>query len=203
MSACTEILILLDDYVDGTLESPEQAQVEAHLAECASCRAEADAIRNLLADAAKLPRSVLPERELWSGIEARLSSAPLRPPRWVAWGMATRVAAAIGLIMLGGALATAFLHRTDPSTFAAEQARYTAASAALTERLTREPAILAPATRAVVERNLAIVDAAIHEAEAALLADPGSQALEQMLVARYQQRLDLLKRATASDRRES
>jgi hypothetical protein len=55
----------------------------------------------------------------------------------------------------------------------------------------------------VVERNLAIVDSAIQEAKRALQADPGNGALEQMLRARYEQRLDLLRRATDADRRES
>jgi hypothetical protein len=203
MSACTEIVILLDEYVDGTLAPAEQALVEGHLSDCPACRTELKEIHDLLADARRLPRSVLPERELWSGIEARLGAIPFRAPRRATWGTAIRIAAAIGLVLLGGTLATAWQRRSSPSAFTAEQVRYTAASAALTERLARDPTILSPTTRAVVERNLSIVDAAIHEAEAALAADPGSQALEQMLVARYQQRLDLLKRATASDRSES
>lgn len=203
MSTCTEIVILLDEYLDGTLAPAELTMVEGHLSGCPACQTELAAIRDLLADARRLPRSVLPERELWSGIEARLGAAPLRAPRRAARDTATRIAAAIGLILLGGALATAWQHRSNPTAFATEQARYARASAALVERLAHEPTILTPGTRAVVERNLSIVDAAIHEAEAALAADPGSQALEQMLVARYQQRLDLLKRAAASDRRES
>jgi anti-sigma-K factor RskA len=203
MSACNEIMALLDEYADGTLEPSERALVETHLASCPVCLAELNSIRDLLADARRLPRSVLPERDLWSGIEARLGPATPSTPRWIAWGTALRIAAAIGLMLFGAGLALVLVHRSEPTAFAAEQARYTAASAALTERLAREPTNLSPATRAVVERNLAIVDAAIHEAEAALVADPGSQALEQMLVARYQQRLDLLKRATASARSES
>jgi hypothetical protein len=55
----------------------------------------------------------------------------------------------------------------------------------------------------VVERNLAIVDQAIREAEAALASDPGNAALEQMVLARYVQRLDLLRRATEAGRQES
>jgi hypothetical protein len=55
----------------------------------------------------------------------------------------------------------------------------------------------------VVERNLAIVDAAISEAQQALTTDPGNTALEQMVLARYQQRLALLKRATDAGRQSS
>jgi len=39
------------------------------------------------------------------------------------------------------------------------------------------------------------VDAAIREAEQALKTDPGDSTLEEMLLARYQQRLELLQRA--------
>jgi hypothetical protein len=148
---------------------------------------------------------VLPERDLWSGIEPRLGATPTRRlglrervPR-----LAIQVAAAIALLLLGAALSTAWQRRSSPAGFAAEQTRYNAASAALAERLAREPGALSPDTREVVQRNLAIVDAAIREAEAALASDPGNTSLEQMLIARYEQRLALLRRATASDRRES
>jgi hypothetical protein len=208
MSNCNEILTLLDEYLDGTLVAAEQARVFTHLGGCERCRAEAGAVRALLAEARTLPRSVLPAQELWSGIEARLGgSAERRHDGPAPWrrvpALAYQAAAAIGLILLGAMLATNWPYRPGAEDFSAEQAHYAAASAELAERLTREPTHLAPSTRAVVERNLAIVDAAIREAEAALARDPGSQALEQMLVARYQQRLALLRHAIENDRTES
>ena len=87
--------------------------------------------------------------------------------------------------------------------FAREQARYARATAELARRLADDPAPLSATTRAVVERNLAIVDAAIREAEHALASDPGNTELEQMVLARYAQRLALLKHATDAGRRES
>jgi hypothetical protein len=89
------------------------------------------------------------------------------------------------------------------STFALEQKRYTEATDALARQLTSNPNGLTEETRAVVERNLAIVDEAIHEAENALNTDPGNTALEQMVLARYEQRLGLLRRATDAGRSES
>lgn len=206
MTDCTTIAPLLDAYLDGELPPTEQETVEAHLASCASCRAEAGAIRSIVADARALPRSVLPERELWHGIEPRLTQGTIglepaiamRPLR--AW---FRLAAAIGLILFGAGLATLWQRSAAPSPFAAEQARYTAASTALAERLAADPGQLTPSTRAVVERNLAIIDLAIREAETALAADPGNTPLEQMLVARYEQRLALLRRATSARGMES
>ena len=34
---CSEVLARLSAYVDGDLDAPERAQVEAHVAECAWC----------------------------------------------------------------------------------------------------------------------------------------------------------------------
>jgi anti-sigma-K factor RskA len=207
MSDCDTILALLDEYLDGTLAADEQTRVSAHLGACERCRREAEAIRALLARTSTLPRSVLPGRELWSGIAERIRGSTVRrhngATRWRVPAVALQAAAAIGLILLGAGLATTWQHRPAGSRFTAEQARYAAASTALAEHLAREPGNLAPATRAVVERNLAIVDAAIREAEAALLRDPGSQALEQMLVARYEQRLALLRHAIENGKWES
>jgi anti-sigma factor RsiW len=206
MTDCTTIAPLLDAYLDGELPPAEHETVDAHLATCANCRAEADAIRSIVADARALPRSVLPERELWSGIGPRLTQgavglerARTMPPLrgWF------RLAAAIGLILFGAGLGTLWQRSTAPSPFAAEQARYTAASTVLAERLAADPGQLTPSTRAVVERNLAIIDLAIREAETALAADPGNTPLEQMLVARYEQRLALLRRATSARGMES
>jgi predicted anti-sigma-YlaC factor YlaD len=207
MSDCDTIRALLDEYLDGTLVADDQTRVSAHLGACASCRREEEATRAVLARARTLPRSVLPSRELWSGIAEQIGGSTARQhdgaTKWRVPAVALQAAAAIGLTLLGASLATTWQHRTVDSGFTAEQARYARASAALAERLAGEPDNLAPATRAVVERNLAIVDAAIREAEAALLRDPGSPALEQMLVARYEQRLALLRHAIENERTES
>ena len=84
-----------------------------------------------------------------------------------------------------------------------EQERYAHATADLARKLADDPAQLSASTRAVVERNLAIVDQAIREAEDALASDPGNAELEQMVLARYAQRLALLKHATEAGRQES
>ena len=55
---------------------------------------------------------------------------------------------------------------------------------------------LAPATVAVLERNLALIDAAIVEARAALEADPANADLRALLWGAHRQKLDLLDRAT-------
>jgi hypothetical protein len=114
----------------------------------------------------------------------------------------TLLAAGLALMLIGAALATIWFER-DRGSFAEARARYTTATAELAQRLADRPGALDPGTRAVVERSLRTVDQAIGEAEAALSTDPGNPELEQMLLARYAQRLDLLQRAAAAGARKS
>lgn len=204
MTNCSDISVLLDDYLNATLGAADRVAVDEHLAGCAACRAELAALRAIVADARALPSSIIPPADLWSGIEGRLRRSA-RGKTILTWGpqLWGRIAAAIGFILLGAGLATVWQRPSDTTGFAAEQARYAAASTALAQKLAVDPPALSPGTRAVVERNLAIVDAAIREAELALESDPGNGALEQMLRVRYEQRLDLLRRATDADRRQS
>jgi hypothetical protein len=203
---CTDVGPLLDDYIDGLLPPERVREVEGHLAGCESCRREVGAIRSVLADARALPRSIQPGKDLWSGIEPRLNTAPVIPLPATAlrsYRPFTLLAAALFLLIAGATLATLFQRRSTPSVFAAEQQRYVEATADLARKLADDPAQLSASTRAVVERNLAIVDQAIKEAEEALASDPGNTELEQMVLARYAQRLDLLKRATAAGKQVS
>jgi anti-sigma factor RsiW len=71
-----EIRELLDDYVDGALSWPDRRIVESHLAACAGCRADYDALVALTAATAALPRSIEPRRDLWPGIAERIGGRP-------------------------------------------------------------------------------------------------------------------------------
>ena len=54
---------------------------------------------------------------------------------------------------------------------------------------------LAPETRAVLARNLVVIDSAIAECQRALDADPGSPVLAGLLRAAHRQRVDFLQQA--------
>jgi len=201
---CIEIEPLLDDYLDGTLPAEIIQEVGRHLAACDRCRAEEAALRALVGGARALPRSVLPERDLWTGIEARLAPAPQRTRvLGTRYRPVVLLAAALFLLLAGATLATLYQRSQTPFAFAAEQRRYAAATADLARKLADNPTRLSSTTRLVVERNLAIVDQAIREAETALTTDPDNAELEQMVLARYAQRLNLLKRATEAGKQES
>ncbi len=63
----------LNDYVDGDLPIQEQVEVRTHLEQCADCRREFAKLQTLMARTAALPKSITPERDLWAGIEQRVS----------------------------------------------------------------------------------------------------------------------------------
>jgi anti-sigma factor RsiW len=93
---------LLPWYVNGTLEADEAALVEAHLAECAECRADLAAEQVLAREVAALPLDV---EHAWSMLSDRIDAAG--PPRRLAEPVPfLRRKVAIGWA-LGGPLAAA------------------------------------------------------------------------------------------------
>ena len=94
----------LNEYVDGSLDASAVPAVETHLATCERCRADAAALAGLVAAARGLPRSIVPDRDLWAGIESRIAAASRREPgaghlRWrrVALALAASVVLALGV----------------------------------------------------------------------------------------------------------
>lgn len=67
-------LELLDDFVGGELEPREEREVRRHLMQCDGCRAEEQALRALLDQAAALPDEVMPDDDLWQKIAPRLQA---------------------------------------------------------------------------------------------------------------------------------
>lgn len=105
---------LLNDAADGTLADGDAGAVRAHLDDCADCAERVRELRALLEDARRLSAPVEPERDLWAGIQARLSTATNEvrfpaeraagpPARATAWPPALRAAAAVTLLLVGGA----------------------------------------------------------------------------------------------------
>jgi anti-sigma factor RsiW len=208
---CESVRDLLDDYVDGALPEEAAGEVRAHVAVCAECRQELERLESLLTQVRALPTSVDPPADMWDRIEARLAPrSAARIPRPVISPPATHAqsarfrprwlqlaAAAMLLMAVSSAATVAWLrHGSEPRSFTALQAQYARATVELAQQAAAHPENLSPETRAVLDRNLAIIDDAIREAEQALNSDRGNPGLERMLLARYQQRLELLQRAT-------
>ena len=195
---CPHMETTLNEYVDGMLAARARATVEAHLAGCAGCRTAVAELRALVAGAAALPKTVEPSRDLWATIEPRIVQRATWNVQRV-WWRGALAAAAVLVIALG-------LYRLlPPSTapyrpagqgWAAVQADFDRATNELSLILAAQRGGLRPETVALVERNLAVIDAAIAESRAALARDPANAELQHLWAAAARQKVELLRWAT-------
>jgi Putative zinc-finger len=211
---CHELDERLDDFVDGRLGGQESAEVQAHLASCASCRERAQQLRRLLAHAAALPRGVAPPQDLWPGILERIERRSAWAGFWVSWQpialAAAAVVAALAALLWSGSGPTAVRTVAMPSAtpslrpaagtgtsdpVLAEAVRnYEQAASALLDTLQRRRAVLSAEDLARVEANIQVIDRALAEVREALVKDPESPELNRMLVATHKKKVDVLRR---------
>lgn len=204
---------LLNELVDGTLAPDERSRADAHVATCLPCAARVRQIESLLERARALPRDVVPPADAWEEIRRTVRSPGLRErrpePRRSRWALTAAAAAAVLVVATAS---TVWMLRGDseragapPSyaaapaalaTFAPVEARYVLAAAELEQTLDEKRPMLDPATIATVERSLTTIDAAIAEARAALMRDPGNGTLSRLLASSYEQKVTLLRRAS-------
>lgn len=219
MLTCDDAQALLPDLLDGTLSDTRRATYDAHVAQCAGCRALAVDLAKIRDDAAALP-TFSPSRDLWSGIEARIDtpvvSLAARPlgdvRRW-----STRQVAAAAAVLMAVTAGGTWLAFTRTVAIAPQPIAATAEPATRTELVsvadqmgiaTYEGEIgklqvilqtrgneLDTATIAVLEKNLKLIDRAIGESRAALAADPASAFLAGQLNHAYDTKLQLLRSA--------
>jgi len=203
---CNEARDLMDDYVDGALEEAAFQEMELHVAGCAECRTEERALRALLAHAAALPAEVMPSRDLWAGIDARLDGARprwLRPRMLAGWGAGLAAAAGVVLALSaflgpGGsrgtspraALVPAALRSENP--VAAAEREYARAAAELMAALEQQGDRLPPETLASVEKDMRSIDAALAEVRGALATDPANPGLNHLLTSTHQRKVEVL-----------
>ena len=188
----------LNEYVDGTLAADARAQVEAHLAQCAGCREAVAELRTLVAGAAALPKTIEPGRDLWAPITARIVQRATWNVQRAFWRGALAAAATVILAFaLSRLLPTSTdLSRPGAEEWAAVEAAYESAAVDLDRTLAAERDRLEPATLALLERNLGVIDAAIRESRDALARDPGNVELRGLFAAAARQKVELLRWAT-------
>jgi anti-sigma-K factor RskA len=201
---CDDLRARFDAYVAGTLSSAEAAALESHLDGCLTCHEVLAHHERALGATDALPRSVAPPTDLWPGIERELASRRRFRGRVAVPGWLLAAAAVLLIAVSSGGTAWLLSNRLTGRPFApatgnltALEAQYSAASAELTEALEKARARLSPETVATIERSLRIIDEALTESRQALARDPGNQALGQLVVAAWRQKVDLLRRATA------
>jgi hypothetical protein len=167
----------------------------------------------------RLPRSMRPERDLWTDIAARIgapeaSASPAARRRKIVFaGAATVVALAAGVTLFARrppgpsfpwpspvptavAIASAppapSARGYDPLDAAKERAAYRAAVLALEASFTENRRHLSSEAAQKIERSLGILDHAIDATERALAVDPDSAELRLQLWDEYQQKIDAL-----------
>ena len=194
---CNEWEAQLNEYVDGTLAAEAQALVEAHLAVCAGCRAAVAELRALVAGAAALPKRVEPARELWTGVVARIGKRERGKGKgWWRTALAAAATLVIGFAVYRLLPPFAAHYRSAGEGWVAAEAEYEQATDELTRALATERDRLAPATVALLERNLAVIDAAIRESRDALARDPENVELRGLVASAAREKVELLRWAT-------
>ena len=144
-----------------------------------------------------LPRSIEPAHDLWPPIEARLT--PRRQVR--SRRPLYQLAAAIALVAISSVVTWFLVRRNTAPVVVVAAAPVDRAGLAQLARAgdVMEEGLgssdLAPETRAVLARNLVVIDSAIAECQRALDADPGSPVLAGLLRAAHRQRVEFLQQA--------
>jgi hypothetical protein len=223
-TTCKDVLPLIDELVDGTLDDARSRAVRAHLRACPTCAARESATRALVDAVSGLERPE-PPSGLWRNLAARLDdeeAAATRPPRLWWWWHAWRRSILAG----GGALAAAGLafalfvardRQPVGEVLARELPRPAVTTDLLLEEATREVARAerdyrnaieelraiageerlrwSPEAARAFDENLAVIDAAIDRQAAAFRGSEADPAAADGLHASYQRKIDFLQEA--------
>ena len=166
--------------------------------------------------ARRLPDNISPRRDLWPAIAARIAADERQMERQNRWRPVGMVAAALALVAVSSLVtiwvtddpAPRVVHQISPGGMAvpARSAplaagfgagvtlgpRYERARQELTQDLEGRLGELPEPSRALVERNLQQIRAALSEINAELSKDPNNVLLQQLLLAAYQDELAVL-----------
>jgi anti-sigma factor RsiW len=187
---CDDARARIDDLVDGELDAETAAAMALHLAGCATCARERDALLELRRATRALPRAVEPARDLWPVIARRTLQK-----RRVSLPLALAASVAAALI---GVVATKYAEHAlrapvAASTVAVVPSAPQGRAVFVAQVVRADPAVPAQ-TRAVIEHNLVIIQQALAEIEQAVEHDPGDANLRQLLISIHIQESALIER---------
>lgn len=74
---CEQVMELMDDFLDSELPPDSCDHLQEHLAHCRSCSSTLHSFQSLKSQAASLPQTITPQRDLWPEIANRLIVADL------------------------------------------------------------------------------------------------------------------------------
>jgi len=222
-AGCGRFAALIHDRLDGALEAGSAADLEAHLASCAACRALAADLEEMRRTAAGLP-DFTPRAEVWARLSERLAGELAARPRpfWtgarVALAMAATLVVAVSASVWlmrgpsapapqaaaqgGTTTGTVIQSTVDPVQDVDEHLRiadehYTAAIAGLEQVVKSGQSELDPALTATLQKNLGVIDQAITESREAIKAQPNNQLAQTSLFEALRQKVALLEDTVA------
>lgn len=185
-------------------------------------RPDREGLRELRALTERLPREMDPPAGAWEAVRAQMArdeSGFTQPPGRPALWQRPEFLVAAALLLVAGSSAVTYLGFKDRAApmiatgpvvapnaaatavstlaqFTGRENEYLRRVNGLVAIMESSDAELAPETVAKVKASLAVIDAAILEARAALAGDPANRALVEMLESTYEMKLDLLQRTT-------
>ena len=191
----TEWIDRLSDYIDDELTPDERQDVDAHLAECEACAATLAVLRANV-ERARALTPVLPSRDLWEGIEARIVTAttPAATPRRFTFTVPQLLAASVLLALLSGWGALRFVRPATSSIDAANTSAPSAPPAVINAAATGDAAAL---TQTVALDDPAY-DRAVAELEGALMKGRGQ--LDPVTIAVVEDNLAIIDQAVQEAR---
>lgn len=217
---CNQFEEMISDYIDGALETGEQAVIERHLADCESCRALRDDLLQLVHFSRHLPEHT-PSSTVWTAIQTQVKSERRvglrqRVARWLArleernfiLSLPQLAAGAVALILV--ALVVSVVLRSE-----AQQSAETASvsgSSAISKNLLSYPdlqqieerisqlessveqrkASWTPDLRQAFERNLAYVNQSLIECRQQISGHPEDKVSEELMLNAYREKVRLL-----------
>jgi hypothetical protein len=212
---CQNFQLDLGEYADRTLPASRAAAVEAHLADCASCRAFVTDVQTLSSLATSLERRT-PPPHVWTRIAATLQAETDPRPWWNPFvsplGWRPLFASGVMVLLLSGATWLSWREATVQSERASSVAAQDAARAtdlqsapldatrAMASQISDLEGIvdagaemLPGETRAAYQVNDAVLEQAIGQSRAAVESEPTDNFAQQSLFEALQSKLTLLK----------
>ena len=189
---------LLNDYVDELLPDHERQELRRHLDGCPKCSVFVEDLQMLVNRAGELA-DVEPTRDLFPGIRSATRRPEARWMRWVAAAAAIIIVVLLGGLRWGGSGSepvSSPSFETLLADFRSAEAEYIRATEQLAEGLDARRDEIEPATMAVLDRNLILIDEAIAEVRLALDRDGLDIDNSHVLTALYNRKLDVLLQAS-------
>ena len=215
---CKQDQELISDYIDGSLELGEQAQIERHLADCESCRAVRDDLLQIVHFSHQLPQHA-PSGAVWSRIEADVMEERgswFRTVSWWAWlrtrhfNLSLPQMAATAAAVIIAVSAVVLVSRQDPAqnNAGAIAPRASGIEATplsnpdfqqlekqinrLSETVEQRKVEWDPELRSAFERNLLYVDQCLAECRHQLNNNPADDVSQELMLNAYREKVRLL-----------